>query len=69
MAKTFKNLLLQNPKSYDLEFWHAAFYKVYINDDPELTLTYFMERSDLVPYTFEWVKLLKGHLMEKPCSN
>ena len=38
-----KNLLLQ--KSYDLETWHAHYvlklYKVYINDDPELTLTHF----------------------------
>ena len=25
MVKTFKNLLLQNQKSYDLETWHVAF--------------------------------------------
>ena len=25
MVKTFKNLLLQNQKSYDLETWYAAF--------------------------------------------
>ena len=25
MVKTFKNLLLQNQKSYDLENWHVAF--------------------------------------------
>ena len=24
MVKTFKNLLLQNQKSYDLETWHVA---------------------------------------------
>ena len=24
-GKTFKNLLLQNQKSYDLETWHVAF--------------------------------------------
>ena len=45
MAKTLKNLLLQNQKSYDLETWHVAsglkLYIVYINDDPGLTLTYF----------------------------
>ena len=50
-GKTFKNLLLQNQKSYDLETWHVALgcvwysfvklYKFYINDDPGLTLTYF----------------------------
>ena len=52
MVKTFKNLLLQNRKSYDLETWHVASgtqaYKVYINDDPGLTLTYFTARSNLV---------------------
>ena len=32
-------------------------YKVYINDDPRLTLTYFMARSNLVAYMFEWGKL------------
>ena len=26
------------------------------NDDPGLTSTYFMARSDLVPYTFVWEK-------------
>ena len=38
-------------------------YKVYINDDPGLTLTYFMARSNWVTYTFEWEKLLQSHLM------
>ena len=33
-------------------------YKVYINDDPGLTLTYFTARSNWVAYTFEWGKLL-----------
>ena len=28
------------------------YYKVYINDDPGLTLTYFTARSNLVPYAF-----------------
>ena len=28
-------------------------YKNYINDDPGLTLTYFMARSNLVPKAFE----------------
>ena len=61
-GKNFKNLLLQNQKSYDLETWHVALglklYKVYINDDPGLTLTYFTARSNWVTYTFEWGKLL-----------
>ena len=44
-GKNLKNLLLQNQKPYDLESWHVASrtqaLKVYINDDPGLTLTYF----------------------------
>ena len=40
-------------------------YKVYINDDPGLTLTYFMARSNWVTCIFEWGKLLESHLMEK----
>ena len=32
------------------------YYQVYSNDDPELTLTYFTARSNLVPYAFVWEK-------------
>ena len=39
--------------------------KFYIIDDPGLTLTYFMARSDWVTCTFEWEKLLQIHLMEE----
>ena len=72
-GKTFKNLLLQNQKSYDLETWHVALgtralQRLYINDDPGLTLTYFMARSNWVTCTFEWGKLLQIHLMEEHCS-
>ena len=38
-------------------------YKVYINGDPGLTLTYFTARSKWVAYTFECGKLLQSHLM------
>ena len=38
-------------------------YKFYINDDPGLTLTYFMARSSWVTYLFEWGKLLQSYLM------
>ena len=34
-------------------------YKVYINDDPRLTLTYFTARSNWVAYMYEWGKLTK----------
>ena len=33
--------------------------KAYINDDPGLTLTYFMARSNLFSQPFEWEKLKK----------
>ena len=34
-----------------LEYYHVC-----SNDDPGLTLTYFMARSNLVPYAFVWEK-------------
>ena len=40
-------------------------YKVYINDDPRLTLTYFMARTNWVTCMFEWGKLLQSHLIEE----
>ena len=67
MVKTCENLLLQNRKSYDLKTWHVSswtkFYKVYINDDPGLTLTYFTAMSNKVTYMIEWGKLLQSHLI------
>ena len=39
------------------------FQKVYINDDPGLTLTYFTARSNWVAYTFEWGILFQSHFM------
>ena len=74
MLKTFKNLILQNQKSYDLETWHAALGSqalqstVYINDDHGLTFAYFMARLNLVSYAFELGKLSQSHLMVKTCS-
>ena len=57
MIKTLKNLFLQNQKSYDLETWHVVLglkcYKIYVNDDSELTMTYFMAMSDLVLIAFQ----------------
>ena len=32
------------------------YYQVFSNDDPGLTLTYFMARSNLLPYAFVWEK-------------
>ena len=44
------------------------FYKVYINDDTGVTLTYFTARSNWVSYRFELGKLLQSYLMGKTCS-
>ena len=64
MVKTLKNLLIHNQRSYDLELsmyhWGLKLYKVYIYDDPGLTLTYSMARSNWVTCTFEWGKLLQS---------
>ena len=38
-------------------------YKVYINHDPEMTLTIFTARSTKVAHAFEWEKIGKCHLM------
>ena len=55
--KTLKNLLLWNQKAEDLGTWCAALCaRVLPNDDPGLTLTYSMARSNLVPYAFVWEK-------------
>ena len=38
-------------------------YKVYINDYPPPTLTYFTAKSNLASYAFEWSNLSESHLM------
>ena len=43
--------------------WGLKLYKVYINDDPGLTLTYFTARSNWVTCMFKWGKLLQSHLI------
>ena len=45
--------------------WGLKFYKMYLNDDTGLTLTYFTATSNGVACTFEWGKLLQSHLMEE----
>ena len=40
-------------------------YKVYINHDPGMTLTYFTARSTKVANAFEWEKMVKCYLMGK----
>ena len=48
-----------------MQHWGLEFYKVYINDDPGMTLTYFTARSNLAAYVFGWEKLLQSHLKGK----
>ena len=43
-------------------------YKICINHDPGMILTYFTARSTWVTHAFEWGKLLKCHLKGKSCS-
>ena len=39
-----------------MQHWVHKYYQVCSNDDPGLTLTYFMARSNLLPYAFVWEK-------------
>ena len=49
---------------------HQTFniYKIYINDDPSMTLTYFMAKSSLAAYALKCLKLLQSHLKRRTCS-
>ena len=40
-----------------MQHWVLKYYQVCSNVDPELALTYFMARSNLVPYAFVWEKV------------
>ena len=55
----------KSPMVLKLGIWHRGLelYKVFMNDDPWLTLTFFTARSNWVTYTFESGKLLQSHLM------
>ena len=41
---------------FDMQNWCINLNKIYINDDPGLTMTYIAARSNLVAYVFEWGK-------------
>ena len=59
MIKTFKiSSRTENPMTLKLgmRYVDLKLYKVYLNDDPGLTLTYFTTRSNLVAYAIEWEK-------------
>ena len=48
----------KRPMTLKLGIQHCVleYYQICSNDDPGLTLTYFTERSNLVPYAFVWEK-------------
>ena len=39
-----------------MQHWGHTYYQICSNDDPRLNLTYFMTRSNLVPYASVWEK-------------
>ena len=39
-----------------MQHWVLGYYQICSNEDPGLTLTYFMARSNVVPYAFVWEK-------------
>ena len=41
----------------DMQHWVLEYYQIVQNNDSGLTLTYFMARSNLVPYAFVWEKV------------
>ena len=43
-------------------------YKICINCDPRMTLTYFMSQSTLVTHAFEWINFVNCYLKRKTCS-
>ena len=62
-GKNLKNLLRRYQKSMILKLGmlHQGreVYKVYVNDDPELNMTCFTDRSNLLAYAFEWENCYK----------
>ena len=44
-----------------MQHWVLEYFRICSNDDPELTLTYFMARLNLIPYAFVWEK---GKIMD-----
>ena len=60
MVKTLKIIFsgTKRPMTLKLSMQHRVlkYYQVCSNDHPGWTLTYFTERSNLVPYAFVWEK-------------
>ena len=67
-GKNYKKIFFsgtKRPMTLKLGMQHCVleYYQVCSNDEPELTLTYFTARSNLVPSAFKWEK---GKTMEFP---
>ena len=52
-----------------IQHWGLKLYKVYINSDPGLTLTYFTARSNLVGVRLNWKNCYKVIRWEKLAAN
>ena len=52
-----------------MQLWELKLYEVYINDDPELTFTYFTARSNLAAYGLGWGKIVVVIKLEKLEAN
>ena len=61
MAKNIKDIfsVIERQMTLKLGIQHCVlkYYQVCSNDAPGLTLTYFIARSNLVPYAFIWEKV------------
>ena len=57
----------KRPLTLNLDMHHQVlqYYQVCSNDDPGLTLSYFMARSNLVPYMFLYGKKVKQWIFQK----
>ena len=65
-GKNLKKILFSGTKrpmtlKVCMQLWVLEYIQICSNDDPELTLTYFTARSNLIPYAFVWEK---GKIMD-----
>ena len=69
---TFKKISFSGTKwpmtlNVGMQHWVLKHYQISSNDDPELTLTYFMARSNLVPYAIVWEKSITMDFFRNYC--
>ena len=60
-CKNLKKIIFSGTKrqmtlKIGMQHWVLEYYQVSSNDVPGMTMTYFMARSNLVPYAFVWEK-------------